>query len=411
MKKHILILTALSIMSASCYKMTDANEKLGSVDMDRITPDGVTATLTSVSWWELAYEGTDYYFSFSEDGTVISDSPLEYVSVTTTYTAAWNDFHSVLITISSSGGHLAYAGLGNTFVVTEYDSDSISIEIEVNGETTAMSLVPAVEEEVTEIRNAKAEVYVRTIFSQSDLVTGVIRNGNGEFVAHYAVDISSVPYSIRIDALDDRVLSHHEATLSFDADTLATFSSNVTIGSCTISGIAFRPSTGSGLVSGTGVSTFTVEPNTGTAAWYLGSDYATYLMSDSNGKGDACDAFWNVFKNDYWSQVEISDRDNRPLVFCPGSGGNGLYLLTYAVAEAKSDEEVTFSEQSGGGFSYMYIGSEDLLQDSITYFETNYSDILDMWTDEDGYVVVKDGDSDKIWFLSPTRNYWFMGEK
>ena len=76
----------------------------------------------------MAYEGVTFYFQFSEDGAVTSDSDESFLknAVETDYSLDFEGEKVVLLTLQN-GGMLQYLGENqeNTFVITGYSDSQI----------------------------------------------------------------------------------------------------------------------------------------------------------------------------------------------------------------------------------------------------------------------------------------------
>ncbi len=129
MKNFRIILAGASMALAGCG-MTDPWEKYEDYGEfpDRLLPSELKTALCGSEAWKLTYRDTDFYFSFSEDGTVVCNSNMFRDEISSTYRFDWDNPESVLLTIPG-GGHFQYLennGFGQEITVTSYSDKKFS---------------------------------------------------------------------------------------------------------------------------------------------------------------------------------------------------------------------------------------------------------------------------------------------
>lgn len=419
MKKAAVLLMTAFVLALSGCGLSDPWETWedeGIQPADRLLPSELKETLCSAAWWKFSYEDEDFYFQFTEDGTVESNSTILRDGTSTTYYLNWDEPYAIELTIVG-GGHLGYLSSGKeeTFIVTSFDDAEIICTGNDTG--TEITFVSATGSDYNALNVWKAEESKRLEVAQGIIDAGMASGAvwaSGQFVAHYHIDLSNYKsYFVRFDILENNELSHVEIPASLGLDGTVTLSSAVSVAGQTISVIALDTqdktvSVGSALAA--------AVSNSG--AWFTGkvSGYGTYEIYRNGGKGAASKAIWDEIASaaDYnWGTIEVSDRSGRPFFFCPdGNQTDGQwYVGVYSVdSPYVSATELDRVYLTGGLRSEMPWGGDGKWQNWIM---ENHSLMFGTYMSGDGIIIVKDGDSGprKIWLLSPVNENRIMAEK
>lgn len=167
MKNIKTLMMSFSILLTGCG-MTDPWEEYANEGNfpDRLLPSDLKATLCSSDAWKMAYQNTDFYFSFYEDGTVTCNSNMFEDETSTEYIFDWDNPESVMLRIVG-GGHLSYLPSDyaeDTFVVTSFSGDRIAATTETNG--IEVEMTPVTTEDITNLNESKWEI--RSILCAAD---------------------------------------------------------------------------------------------------------------------------------------------------------------------------------------------------------------------------------------------------
>lgn len=408
MKKLTYVLMALLNLAFYSCGMTDVWkdwESEGIQNPNRLKPSEVRNSLCAAEGWKLNYKGHNFYFQFSEDGTVVANSDYTILDETTytTYRFSSEGDSLVLLTIDG-GGHLSSLGddSEDTFLVSDVSESKITCKGENN--KVEMDLVTVPEKEIQDQMASKS---LLLSMKKNGFLNGVVRDANDKFVAHYAISIPD--QKIRFISFEGRQLVHQESLLNIDGATF-TFS-GITLDGQSASELTYT-SKGDGFAVLKGVDGLSVTSNKDAVDFFNGTSYQTYKISKNNHIGDAKDELFDELSWSSIGDIEISDRTRRPLVFCP-SGADSFW---YVFFDSKNDDNdslikdeldrVYFTRADG----YMPYGG-----DSQWVSETNVhlSKFLAAWFHKDGLYLVKETDGNKnyIYFLSPTTDSWFRIEK
>ena len=138
MKQPIYIILTLCLALSSCG-MTDVWkdwENEGTMSEDRLRPSEVKALLCSGDGWKMTYEGTTFFFQFTEGWNVTSDTDETMLqsAVETDYYLDYEGEDRVLLTIVGNG-MLQYLSENteSTLVITSYSDSEIRATGQENG--------------------------------------------------------------------------------------------------------------------------------------------------------------------------------------------------------------------------------------------------------------------------------------
>lgn len=389
-------------------------ENSGELPADRLLPSELKATLCSAMWWKFDYADETFYWQFTEEGQVESNSTILRDVVTASYHFGWDNPQSVKLTIPG-GGHMGYLASGQeeTLVVTSFSDEEIVATTLLTGKTVIFTQATQADVDAMVADKAEEVAKVEAVqrIKESGLSSGAVYAG-GRFVAHYFLDLSSEKYTVRFDIIDNNVLSHTVSDVSVDVNSRVTLAKQVSIAGQNVSAIEVNVSAKTASLGGN----LTASANSASGDWFVTGGYKTYLINPGSSRGTGCDTLWKEISDNSgrWHQIEISDRAGRPLVFCPtgndSSGGYcGIYYNNLAVSSQEKDI-VTF----GGGWRGAWV----FLEDDASWFERIYSAyplLHGFLSASDGVIVVQDGDvntkGSKIYLMSPTTDNWIMADR
>ncbi|WP_321332505.1 hypothetical protein [uncultured Bacteroides sp.] len=402
---YVLITLCLALYSCGMTDVWKDWESEGIPNPDRLKPSEVKSALCASDGWKLNYKGHDFYFQFSEDGTVAANSDYTILDETvyTTYRFNSEGDNLVLLTIEG-GGHLSSLGdddSEDTYLVSAVSDSKITCKGKKNGDEMDLVAVSA-----AEIKSQIESKSLLLSMKNNGFLNGVIRDANDRFVAHYAISTSD--NMIRFITLENRLAIHQESSLNIDGGTF-TFS-GITLEGQSVSKLTYN-SRGDGFAALEGVDGLTVTSNKDVVDYFNGTSYKTYKISKNNNLGDAKDELFDELGWSSLGDVEISDRTKRPLVFCPSGADSFWYLFFDSMKDndplIKGELDRVYFTRSDG---YMPYGGD---LKSISEANIHLAKFLAAWFDEDGLYLVResDGSTDYIYFLSPTTDSWFKIQK
>lgn len=405
MKKLNYVLLTLCLALYSCG-MTDVWkdwENEGTMSSERLKPSELKTILCAADGWKLSYKGTDFYFQFDEGGLALSDTDDSILEdkVESDFHLDYDGEKIVLLTLDNSGA-LKYLPEGSekTLAVTAYSDQKIMAKGRDGG--LDMNLTPVTTAEMQRVAIAKN----KALFLQrlkTDFNHGVIRDANGKFIAHYA--LSGEEYDrINISVLENRELKHYQSTSALtvnDENGIITFDAVAMNGASTTQ-IIYNFVSGKMITN----SQLKVETNNDPVTFFRSSDFKTYKISKNSNLGDAKEEIWQELGWKAISDIELSDRDVRPLVLCPGSENAVHYIFFDANLTTATEKDVIYFHKSGG---YMPFGGADRVAEA----EQKLSRFLAAWFHEDGLYMVKEtsGGTSYLYFLSLTTDNWIKAQK
>lgn len=384
----------------------------------------VRTILASADWWTFTYDGYDFYYKFSEDGTVECNSNIPQQASSTTYSFS-GTVEDMVLTISG-GGHISY--LPEEYHVESFNVvSSSSSEIQLTTVPSGISLVftPVSDTDVEAVEVQKGAALVENAFVQNGFSHGVVRNADGGFLAHFTVDytadgITTTLEQFNFNVLYNRVLSHKTVSVSsVEADGTITFSEPVSVNGTDVSSIVYNTSDNT-VTAGE----MNITANTGMADWIV-SDFKTYVLRPSalENRGDMEQTMMDIFNehSDTWDKLELSDRSNRPFIYTPKNGNLGGRTWTCFYA-ANSDplDGIKTDEPDRIRFDRPYSRVVDInggaipenFQAEIAEF---YPVIMDAFYHADGLYVILEGernaDNSQLYLISPTTDKWFKMDR
>lgn len=406
------VITSYSAQQLVCHGETSEEPELtftsvSSDDMANMEAEknSLRNTLAGAAGWRLDYQDQVFYFRFFEDGTAWCNSLMPQPASNTTYTLG-GTISSPVLTITG-GGHFTYLPeeyYMDTFSVTAQASGQISLRDEVSG--TEISLHAVDQAEIDGIEDEKG-IIIQVI--EANLMNGAVYASDGTFLAHYAID-RATGASVRFDILENRILSHLSTAISIDENANVTFDEPVTLAGHSISGMALDLEAGDGDLTGGG--DLDLSPNYTSRDFYLSGDFKTYTIRQGDGRGDACDAIWNELMANVgdWNQFEISDRDNRPIVFCPANQDNSKWYTGFFgatdISSACSDQESDLLYLTALRGDMLGLGGDPV---NITNIQNAFPVFLAAYSHDDGLYVIREtvNGTENIYFISPTTDSWF----
>lgn len=408
MKKLTYIMLSLCCFALYSCGMTEPWkdwENEGNMSEDRLRPSEVKDLLCTAGGWKMAYEGVTFYFQFSEDGAVTSDSDESLLknAVGTDYSLDFQGEKVVLLTLQN-GGMLQYLeeNQENTFVITGYSDSQITATGQVNGKTMILNSVTTADLQQAKERKRLAIIAYNKAQSmellKTDLSNGVLRNvSTNKFVAHYSISCNDGEnWMIKISSLDGKVLKHteYDMAINTDDDVKATLSINgLTINGMAVNALYYKYDTGD-----------------------LSTDNST-LKVDLNKSSDMLKTYTSSWKThivdrDYISgkltglltQIEFDDRSPRNIIVCPGSTSAGQWHYVGFVINSTSNDTTGCVYFANTGINYILGSYGD--DAGVVRSIPSYSAFLNFCFSENGFWMYEDSDS-YIYVISPVSDEWF----
>lgn len=125
---------------------------------DRLLPSDTEKALCAAYGWKMTYQNTDFYFRFSEDGTVVFNSNMFEEETSATYHLDWDDPMEVKV-IMAGGGHLSYLSnneFGETLIVTSVSDNELKCRPESS--ETEYTMTAITESDVQAMEAGKTEL-------------------------------------------------------------------------------------------------------------------------------------------------------------------------------------------------------------------------------------------------------------
>lgn len=399
MKKLNYILFVLCLGLYSCG-MTDVWEDWdgqGVMSEDRLKPSELKKVLLAADGWKMTYEGVTLYYEFDGEGTVISntDETILKDKVESSYTLGFKGEKTLLINIEDLGA-LRYLSDGQkTFYITAFNEQTITAT--GKGGTPTMTLTRATAAEIKANDDKKSvELFMKD--------NGVIRDTNDKFLAHYAISGEPGYKKIKISVLENRVLKHYDQDLTVnisDEDATLIFDA-ITMHGKTISQISFNIDS-KAMTIGSGLK---VAINKNAVDYFTGSSYETHKLNGHKNIGDAKEELWQELKWGAIGDLEINNRDERPLVFCPGPE-NAIWYIFFDANLKTTDEidRIYFNRTAGR----MPFGGDN----RVAELEGKVGEFLNAWFHTDGLYMIREtsGNDSNLYFISPTTDNWIKAVK
>ncbi len=412
-----IAMMALCLVLGSCGQ-TKPYEKWLTDDPDndpeRLRPSELKSVLCEVGAWVVDYDGTDVYFQFGEDWSLTSDSEIPEVATSSTYNLMALSAQTINLKLVGAG-HLSYINnnVDESYVVSEFSKTAISATGKDSGKK--LSFVPADPDALTALATAKEAlqytVDICNEFAAAGFGTAAVHNADGDFVCRFA--INAEPRNIQFDVIAEGVLTHSVVSVAANEEGNLDFESPITLGGKTVTGL-LSTNDGAALKGGDGLK---VTSNAPSRVYYLGGDYDIHALNLRDGRGSAVQYVYDeIAPHDEWGDIELNNRETRPLVFCPNDD-KGRYWYTFFDS---------FSEETGANVSAQYNDIIIMTKSEGTmpfgcYQDENGDDInvapeiesglprfMNGYFHKDGLILVHDSDGEYsyMWALSPTTDFW-----
>ncbi|MBO5252164.1 MAG: hypothetical protein J6B31_09285 [Bacteroidaceae bacterium] len=417
MKKFIYIVSIFCLLLSSCGT-TDvwedwANE--GVLSENRLRPSELKETLLGTDIWKLNCQGVNFYYQFDDSKVVtISDETILKDEVTSDYYLDFDGEDKVLLVVRGAGA-LSYLpnSTDETFVITAFTSQQITATGLNTG--TTMNLVASSAADLAANAEARRVAILernKALFMEqikTDLSNGVIRTASGEFLAHYAIDRETTE-SVKVSLIEDGVLTHttYPLTITADDEKAILDLGELDLNGNGLSKIYYAFANGKMTLDN---SALTVDDNQDARAYFV-SGLQTHVVSATNNKGAAPTQIWNELGwNSYVSDLELSDRDTRPFVFCPGSGQapEGPMWYTFYYTNWSLGEEVDRIYFSKGAPDYPF----GAYYDHGAVLEREMPTLFEFLFNEEGHYMVDDSYDGKhrIYLLEVNGENWLRFDR
>lgn len=417
-----IAMAAICLILGGCG-MTNPYEKWldeGQNDQEKLLPSKLKAVLCDVETWKVDYEGTDVFFQFGSDWSLVSDSDIPQVATSSTYNMMSLSAKEISLTLVGAG-HLAYVdkGADASYVVKAFSNTSISATGKTSGKE--ITLVPA-DDDVMEKLAATKEALLATVkvcksFVSSGYKTAAVHNADGDFVCRFAINPEA--RTLQFDVIADGTLTHTVVPVEAPDDDNLNFETAIKLDGKDINGLAFS---GIGVIlkGGDGLA---VKPNGDSRVYFLSGDYQTHALNVNGGRGEAVQYLIDeITPHDEWGDIEVSDRETRPLVFCP-ENDKDHYWYTFFDSFKEEDgatvseqyNDIIFMSKSDG---YMPFGGWDDGNggefDNAKEIQNDLPRFMNGYFHKDGLILVHDFDGEGYsyyWFFSPTTDFWFRARE
>jgi len=406
---------ALCLVLSSCGLTNPYEKWLKDENPDRLLPSELKALLCNVGTWVVDYDGTDVFFQFSTDWSLTSDSEIPQVATNSTFNLMSLSAKEISLTLVGAG-HLSYIEktADETYIVTSFSSSAITATGKNSGKQ--LSFVPGDEDVLAELAASKEALLVTVeacnAFVSAGFKTAAVHNADGDFVCRFS--INPEPRTIQFDVIADGELTHTSVTVAADEDSNLDFESSITLDGITVTGLS---STGNG-VAFKGGNGLKVTSNGATRNYFLGGDYKTHAFSLRHGRGDAAAYLYDELEShDEWGDIELNEREKRPIVFCPDNDKEKYWYTFFDIIEEEKGVKVSaqyndiiFIPKTAG---YMPFGGwEDGKggeYDNAAEILNTLPRLMNGLFHADGLALVRDFDAEgcsNIWVLSPTTDFW-----
>ena len=411
-------MAALCLLLGGCG-LTDPYKKWLNENQEnpnRLRPSELKAVLCDVGTWKVDCEGTDVYFQFGEDWSLVSTSEVPEIATNSTYHLMPVSAQEISLTLVGAG-HMAYieSGVDESYIVSEFSNTSIRTVGKTSGK--ALTFVPGDEDALAQIEASKEAMKVTVeacrAFISAGFKTAAVHQADGSFACRFAINPEA--RSLQFDVMADGVLTHSSVRVNADDNGNLDFDSSITLGGKAVTGLVNQMGTVS-FKSGDGLK---VESNGNARNYFLGGDYQTHAINLNAGRGDAVQYLIDeITPHDEWGDIEVSNRETRPLVFCPENDKEHYWYTFFD--SFKEDDGATVSEQYNDiifmskSDGYMPFGGWDDGNggefDNAKEIQTDLPRFMNGYFHKDGLILVHDGDDEGYsyyWFMSPTTDYWF----
>lgn len=385
-------------------------------DPNRLRPSELKAVLCDVETWKVEYEGTDVYFQFGDDWSLVSTSEVPEIATNSTYHLMPVSAQEISLTLVGAG-HMAYieSDADESYIVSEFSNTSIRAVGKTSGQ--ALTFVPGDEEALAEIEASKEamKITVETCrsFISAGFKTASVHKADGSFACRFAINAEA--RALQFDVIEGGSLTHSVIGVTADENGNLDFTSSVTLGEKAVTGLVNQM----GAVSFKGGDGLKVESNGNARDYFLSGDYQSHAINLNGGRGEAVQYLIDeITPHDEWGDIEVSDRETRPLVFCPENDKEHYWYTFFD--SFKEDDGATVSEQYNDiifmskSDGYMPFGGWDDGNggefDNAKEIQTDLPRFLNGYFHKDGLILVHDFDEEGYsyyWFISPTTDFWF----
>jgi hypothetical protein len=406
---------ALCLVLSSCGLTNPYEKWLKDENPDRLLPSELKALLCNVGTWVVDYDGTDVFFQFSTDWSLTSDSEIPQVATNSTFNLMSLSAKEISLTLVGAG-HLSYIEktADETYIVTSFSSSAITATGKNSGKQ--LSFVPGDEDVLAELAASKEALLVTVeacnAFVSAGFKTAAVHNADGDFVCRFS--INPEPRTIQFDVIADGELTHTSVTVEADEDESLNFESAITLNGIEVTGLA-PTSNGVAFKGGSGLK---VKSNGDSRTYFLSGDYKTHAFSLRHGRGDAVEYLYDELElHDEWGDIELNEREKRPIVFCPDNDKEKYWYTFFDIIEEEKGAKVSaqyndiiFVPKTAG---YMPFGGwEDGKggeYDNAAEILNTLPRLMNGLFHADGLALVRDFDAEgisNIWVLSPTTDFW-----
>lgn len=364
-------------------------------------------SILNTTWygWKMSGFTTDrqdctVFFIFSTgEKKVTTISTVRGRKSTTEYAIAVNAEKQVVINFAGTDAEL----FGDeSFVILEAKEGTISCK----GATTAATytMTNADEDEVNDIDPSDIIAKMQKV----GILSGVIRDEEGTFFAHYYVNEAA--NKLQITYLEDGLCKQEESGFKSSASAI-TLNNSIALKSVEILSIAYSSSTFS--LTGKGVSSYQLESNAN-AGTYVKDGRHQFKLYKNGGDGVTAEntlmaemKAWSVF-----TQLECNCSDFAAQYGAEGSlvvcGDFNALGWTYGYEFLVPKSGYLRAEEP----DRVYFVYDKTLYGATAVYDAakaNIPSVLGTWFHADGlYLIInKEGDKTYLYLLSPTTNKWF----
>ena len=409
MKRLTYILLSLCCLTLYSCGMTEPWkdwENEGKMNEDRLRPSEVKSLLCEAEGWRMTYKGVDFYFEFSKDDKVVSntDETILENEVESTYRLDYEGEKVVTVKLDNNGAfkYLQDGGI-NTLYITSYSANQMKGNDGTDTEFT-LQLISAedlannlVAKHAAIVARNKAQFMERL---KTELNYGILKGADNKFVAHYRFLQEGSLNQIRISVLSNRVLTHSTYSVTIDMDDEK---ATVNLGFSSLKGYSvsklYYKFVNGAFTTDTDVKIIARDM---TSINYYKNDLKTLQINAWTGSdihGDAKQELWQELNAYAARGVEVNDRSQRPLIFC------GSNYTSYDANYTLQDDVITFHNTTP---PYSVVGWESKHEE----VQRTVPKFLNAYYHADGfYLVYEVTDKTRLYFLSPTTDNWFMADK
>lgn len=369
---------------------------------DRLRPSEVKALLCGADGWQMDYEGTTFYFQFTEGWNVTSDadeSMFLQEPVETDYYLDYEGENAVLLTIVGNGMLQYLSGNAeSTWVITEYSTTQITAHGQEYG--LDVTLTPVTTADLEQAQEAKRQARItyyreRAVEELKTIYTkGLFRNASGELLGYYTLTCDdNENWTATVTAMQNRTLSpaqEYSLTLSSDEEkTSLTFDESITLEGIRVDALQYGYDNGT---LGTSAESVRIGSYTDKRDNYI-SGWSTHQLDWNY----ICAAFSTIPS----VQIELDDRSPRNVVICPGSSSDGQwhYVFFELTTQKNDTSDLIYLTNTRTDLPFGGYGNDVALAQGI------YQPILDLCFAEGGVYMYEDTDG-YVYIIDPLSGNW-----